>query len=181
MLRALNALHTAGLTDDELCEMGLKLGADVPFCLRGGTMLAQGIGEELSLLPDMPHCWVVLCKPPFAVPTKEVYQEIDSVDDPRASGQQGHDGRAQSGMIYEGVCAYLSNFYSVFRYLDKDKVSCLLDVSSGEIFMLAYICLSIVCSASLFIAFGTVVPSQWQRCAIRVAGPCHRSGTVLPL
>lgn len=80
VLRALNALHTAGLTDDELCEMGLKLGADVPFCLRGGTMLAQGIGEELSLLPDMPHCWVVLCKPPFAVPTKEVYQEIDSVD-----------------------------------------------------------------------------------------------------
>ena len=52
--------------------------------------------------------------------------------------------------------------------------------SSGEIFMLAYVCLSIVCSASLFIAFGTVVPSQWQRCAIRVAGPCHRSGTVLP-
>lgn len=51
VLRALNALHTAGLTDDELCEMGLKLGADVPFCLRGGTMLAQGIGEELSLLP----------------------------------------------------------------------------------------------------------------------------------
>ena len=46
--------------------------------------------------------------------------------------------------------------------------------------MLAYVCLSIVCSASLFIAFGTVVPSQWQRCAIRVAGPCHRSGTVLP-
>ena len=74
VLRALNALHTAGLTDDELCEMGLKLGADVPFCLRGGTMLAQGIGEELSLLPDMPHCWVVLCKPPFAVPTKEVYR-----------------------------------------------------------------------------------------------------------
>ena len=45
VLRALNALHTAGLTDDELCEMGLKLGADVPFCLRGGTMLAQGIGD----------------------------------------------------------------------------------------------------------------------------------------
>lgn len=99
VLRALNALHTAGLTDDELCEMGLKLGADVPFCLRGGTMLAQGIGEELSLLPDMPHCWVVLCKPPFAVPTKEVYQEIDSVDILRASGQQGHDGCAQSGRL----------------------------------------------------------------------------------
>ena len=47
MLRALAALHAVGLTDDELCAMGLKLGADVPYCLRGGTMLAEGIGEEL--------------------------------------------------------------------------------------------------------------------------------------
>ena len=108
VLRALNALHTAGLTDDELCEMGLKLGADVPFCLRGGTMLAQGIGEELSLLPDMPHCWVVLCKPPFAVPTKEVYQEIDSVDILEHPDNKGMMA-ALNQEDYEGVCAYLSN------------------------------------------------------------------------
>ena len=108
VLRALNALHTAGLTDDELCEMGLKLGADVPFCLRGGTMLAQGIGEELSLLPDMPHCWVVLCKPPFAVPTKEVYQEIDSVDILEHPDNKGMMAALDQG-DYEGVCAYLSN------------------------------------------------------------------------
>ena len=104
----LNALHTASLTDDELCEMGLKLGADVPFCLRGGTMLAQGIGEELSLLPDMPHCWVVLCKPPFAVPTKEVYQEIDSVDILEHPDNKGMMAALNQG-DYEGVCAYLSN------------------------------------------------------------------------
>ena len=97
-----------GLTDDELCEMGLKLGADVPFCLRGGTMLAQGIGEELSLLPDMPHCWVVLCKPPFAVPTKEVYQEIDSVDILEHPDNKGMMAALNQG-DYEGVCAYLSN------------------------------------------------------------------------
>lgn len=108
VLRALNALHTAGLTDDELCEMGLKLGADVPFCLRGGTMLAQGIGEELSLLPDMPHCLVVLCKPPFAVPTKEVYQEIDSVDILEHPDNKGMMA-ALNQEDYEGVCAYLSN------------------------------------------------------------------------
>ena len=108
VLRALNALHTAGLTDDELCEIGLKLGADVPFCLRGGTMLAQGIGEELSLLPDMPHCWVVLCKPPFAVPTKEVYQEIDSVDILEHPDNKGMMAALDQG-DYEGVCAYLSN------------------------------------------------------------------------
>ena len=97
-----------GLTDDELCEMGLKLGADVPFCLRGGTMLAQGIGEELSLLPDMPHCWVVLCKPPFAVPTKEVYQEIDSVEILEHPDNKGMMAALNQG-DYEGVCAYLSN------------------------------------------------------------------------
>ena len=108
VLRALNALHTAGLTDDELCEMGLKLGADVPFCLRGGTMLAQGIGEELSLLPDMPHCWVVLCKPPFAVPTKEVYQEIDSVP---LTQRPDTDGmiKALESCDYKGVCDRLMN------------------------------------------------------------------------
>ena len=90
VLRALNALHTAGLTDDELCEMGLKL------------------GEELRLLPDMPHCWVVLCKPPFAVPTKEVYQEIDSVDILEHPDNKGMMAALNQG-DYEGVCAYLSN------------------------------------------------------------------------
>ena len=103
-----DVINKMGLTDDELCEMGLKLGADVPFCLRGGTMLAQGIGEELSLLPDMPHCWVVLCKPPFAVPTKEVYQEIDSVDILEHPDNKGMMAALDQG-DYEGVCAYLSN------------------------------------------------------------------------
>ena len=108
VLRALNQLHDTGLSRDRLCEIGLKLGADVPYCLRGGTMLAQGIGEELSLLPDMPHCWVVLCKPPFAVPTKEVYQEIDSVDILEHPDNKGMMAALNQG-DYEGVCAYLSN------------------------------------------------------------------------
>ena len=68
----------------------------------------SGIGEELSLLPDMPHCWVVLCKPPFAVPTKEVYQEIDSVDILEHPDNKGMMAALNQG-DYEGVCAYLSN------------------------------------------------------------------------
>ncbi|MGO5027993.1 4-(cytidine 5'-diphospho)-2-C-methyl-D-erythritol kinase [Candidatus Agathobaculum pullicola] len=108
VLRALNALHETGLTDDELCEMGLKLGADVPYCLRGGTMLAEGIGEELTALPPMPHCWVVLCKPPFGVSTKEVYAEIDAVelkDRPDTAGMI----RALENSDFAGVCKRLSN------------------------------------------------------------------------
>ncbi len=108
VLRALSALYTTGLTDDELCAMGLRLGADVPYCLRGGTMLAEGIGEELTPLPSMPHCWVVLCKPPFGVSTKEVYHEIDAVEisqRPDAAGMI----RALENADYAGVCKRLSN------------------------------------------------------------------------
>ena len=108
VLRALSALHTTGLTDDELCAMGLRLGADVPYCLRGGTMLAEGIGEELTPLPPMPHCWVMLCKPPFGVSTKKVYHEIDAVEigqRPDAAGMI----RALENADYAGVCKRLSN------------------------------------------------------------------------
>ena len=108
VLRALASLHAAGLTDEELCAMGLKLGADVPFCLRGGTMLAEGIGEELSALPDMPHCWVVLCKPPFAVSTKEVYQAIDAVDIRQRPDTAGMLKALDRG-DFAGVCRRLSN------------------------------------------------------------------------
>ena len=108
VLRALNVLHETGLSDDQLCEMGLKLGADVPYCLRGGTMLAEGIGEELTALAPMPHCWVVLCKPPFGVSTKEVYTAIDAVelrDRPDTKGML----RALEQQDFAGVCKRLNN------------------------------------------------------------------------
>ncbi|MDO4269869.1 MAG: 4-(cytidine 5'-diphospho)-2-C-methyl-D-erythritol kinase [Eubacteriales bacterium] len=108
VLRALSALHAAGLTDDELCAMGLKLGADVPFCLRGGTMLAEGIGEELSPLPALPHCFVVLCKPPFAVSTKEVYREIDALDIKKRPDTDGLIKALEKGDL-AGVTKRLAN------------------------------------------------------------------------
>ena len=108
VLRALNALHETGLSDEQLCEMGLKLGADVPYCLRGGTMLAEGIGEELTALTPMPHCWVVLCKPPFGVSTKEVYTAIDAVelkDRPDTKGMLS----ALDKQDFAGICKRLNN------------------------------------------------------------------------
>ncbi|MDY3618285.1 4-(cytidine 5'-diphospho)-2-C-methyl-D-erythritol kinase [Agathobaculum sp.] len=108
VLRALSALHAVGLTDGELCEMGLKLGADVPYCLRGGTMLAEGIGETLSPLPDMPHCHVVLCKPPFGISTKEAYRQIDAVELKKRPDTDGMVKALQKGDL-AGVCKRLSN------------------------------------------------------------------------
>ena len=59
-------------------ERGVKLGADVPYCIMRGTVLAEGIGEELKELPPMPKCTVLIAKPPISVSTKVVYEALDA-------------------------------------------------------------------------------------------------------
>lgn len=77
VLFGLNKLFEEPLTNEELCEIGAKCGADVPFSLIGGTMLAEGIGEKLSPLSLMPDCWIVIVKPDFGMSTPESYKYYD--------------------------------------------------------------------------------------------------------
>ncbi|MBE7033533.1 MAG: 4-(cytidine 5'-diphospho)-2-C-methyl-D-erythritol kinase [Ruminococcaceae bacterium] len=83
VLKAMNKLFGTGLSLKELCKIGVKLGADVPYCILGGTRLAEGIGEKLSSLPKFPKCSIVLVKPSFSISTKAVYEKIDSYSDYR--------------------------------------------------------------------------------------------------
>lgn len=78
VLHGLNQLFRTHLTQEQLCEIGVQVGADVPFCICGGTMLATGIGEKLSPLPALPPCYIVICKPPVSVSTQEAYQKADN-------------------------------------------------------------------------------------------------------
>lgn len=78
VLYGMNRLYQLGLTDQELMERGVKLGADVPYCIMRGTVLAEGIGEELTPLPAMPKCHVLLAKPPISVSTQMVYEKLDA-------------------------------------------------------------------------------------------------------
>lgn len=78
VLRGLNRLLRAGLSARELCEIGALVGADVPFCVQGGTALATGIGEQLTPLPPLGAVWIVLAKPPVGVSTKAAYEAIDA-------------------------------------------------------------------------------------------------------
>lgn len=78
VLYGMNRLYKLGLTDQELMERGVKLGADVPYCIMRGTVLAEGIGEELTPLPAMPKCHVLLAKPPISVSTQMVYEKLDA-------------------------------------------------------------------------------------------------------
>lgn len=71
-----NELFGLGLTKEELMTRAVKIGADVPYCILGGTALAEGIGEILSPLPPMPKCHILIAKPPIDVPTKFVYGNL---------------------------------------------------------------------------------------------------------
>lgn len=77
VLKVMNKIFNINATDEELMKLGVKLGADVPYCIKGGTALCEGIGEELTELPSFKDKIVVLVKPPFAVSTKEVYKKFE--------------------------------------------------------------------------------------------------------
>ena len=76
MLFGMNRLFSLGLTKRQLMERGVQIGADVPYCIMRGTALAEGIGEELSPLPPMVKCPVLIAKPSISVSTKFVYQNL---------------------------------------------------------------------------------------------------------
>ncbi len=76
MLYGMNRMFGLGLTKEELMERGVKLGADVPYCVMRGTALAEGIGEKLTALPPMVKCPVLIAKPQISVSTKFVYENL---------------------------------------------------------------------------------------------------------
>ena len=89
VLFGMNRMFRLGLTQDELMARGVRLGADVPYCIMRGTVLAEGIGEELSVLPAMPKCTVLIAKPLVSVSTKVVYEALDAkeiVEHPDSDG-----------------------------------------------------------------------------------------------
>lgn len=80
-LKAMNDLFDLGLSLKELMELGVTLGADIPYCLLEGTALSEGIGEILTPLPAMPKCNILIVKPNVNVSTKFVYQNLKLTSD----------------------------------------------------------------------------------------------------
>ncbi len=117
VLRALNRLCGNPFTTRELCEIGTVLGADVPFCIRGGTMLATGVGDVLERAPDMPPCAIVISIGKEGISTPQAYAALDEKYDffrhPLAESNAVHEllDLWQS----DALSASCSCFYNIFE------------------------------------------------------------------
>lgn len=113
VLKGMNHLFRLGMTEARLCELGARLGSDIPFCIMGGTMLATGRGEILTRLPSFPRLSVVLAKPPVGVSTAWAYKTYDAgYDGPHPDNEamleaiHGGDAHKAAGLlcnVLEGV------------------------------------------------------------------------------
>lgn len=96
-MKGMNRLYGLDVPLRDLMSLGLALGADVPYCLMGGTALAEGIGEKLTALPPAPDCFILVAKPDVSVSTRFVYEHLDAaglterpdIDGIRAAIEQG--------------------------------------------------------------------------------------------
>ena len=75
-IKGMNELFGLNLSKEEMCEIGVLLGADVPYCIWGGTALAEGIGEKLTRIPPIPDCWILIAKPGISVSTAFAYKNL---------------------------------------------------------------------------------------------------------
>lgn len=110
VLRAMNELTAAGLSPAALAEIGEKVGSDVPYCVLGGTALAEGRGEILTPLPPLPHCYVAVCKPAFPVSTPQLFGRVDVRKIVRRPDTAGLIGALEAGDLV-GVARRMYNVF----------------------------------------------------------------------
>lgn len=110
VIAALDKLYETNLSQDSLCEIGLSVGADVPFCIMGGTARVGGIGEEMAKLRDIPDCALLLIKHGAKLSTADMYKKIDSCPQAEFYTQAVTDG-IKSGDL-DAVCKNVFNAFS---------------------------------------------------------------------
>ena len=110
LLRILRDNYAPEMSTEELERIGFTVGSDMPFCVRGGTALAEGRGEVLTDLPPLPDCWFVLCKPDFGIPTPSLFALVDGGELVRRPDIGGMRLALEAGDL-AGVAARLGNVF----------------------------------------------------------------------
>lgn len=133
VLVGINRMFGLGLSKRELMKRGVKLGADIPYCIMRGTALSEGIGEILTELPPTPQCHIVLAKPQVSVSTKMVYGKLRAnelrpeqhpdIDGMRASIENGD---------LDGVIARLGNVLELVTIPDHPEIGRIKEIMMAE-------------------------------------------------
>ena len=110
LLRILRDNYAPEMSTEELERIGFTVGSDMPFCVRGGTALAEGRGEVLTDLKPLPDCWFVLCKPDFGIPTPSLFALVDGGELTCRPDIGGMGLALESGDL-AGVAARLGNVF----------------------------------------------------------------------
>lgn len=130
VLRAMNRLTGAGLSPEELAQIGERVGSDVPYCVLGGTALAEGRGELLTPLPNLPHCHVVVCKPPFSISTPQLFAKVNVRKIVRRPDTAGMLAALEAGDL-AGVARRM---YNVFEdVLEPRRMDAIADIKAALI------------------------------------------------
>lgn len=126
VLRGMNRLYGGRFSTAELETIAAGIGSDVAFCVAGGTALAQGRGELLTRLPDMPECYFVICKPGFSISTPELFRSIDSAPLRHHPDTAGILDSLDRGEL-EGICRRL---YNVFEDVSDRRIKTVGEIKS---------------------------------------------------
>jgi 4-diphosphocytidyl-2-C-methyl-D-erythritol kinase len=126
VLRGLNSLFSAGLSLEQLMVIGKAIGADVPFCLKGGTCLSEGIGERLTEISVHTDYWIILVKPPVGVSTREVYESLSIERIRRHPDTLSAKIALEEGNVYHLAQA----MYNVLEEVTADKLKSIPEIKS---------------------------------------------------
>ena len=133
---ALDKLLHTNLSEDELYKIGEKVGADVPFCIAGGTRLCLNKGEVMAKLPDMPECYMVVVKPDQGVSTKEAYTNYDTADWIRHPDNEGFLFAATQKDL-KSMCNKAANvFEQVVEVGDRVKIKAIMRNHNAKLAMM---------------------------------------------
>lgn len=108
VFHGMNEMFALGMSEEAMCGLAVKIGADVPYCIQGGTALSEGIGEVLTKLPDAPDCFLLIAKPDIDVSTKYVYENLHANELKYHPDIDGMRAAIESGSL-QGVIDRMEN------------------------------------------------------------------------
>lgn len=136
VIKALDIIFDTKLSDSDLYRIGEKVGADVPFCIAGGTKLCLNKGEVMATLPDFPECYIVVAKPDQGVSTKEAYDNFDSAEWIRHPDNEGFLFAATQSN-FDVMCKKSANvFEQVVEVSDRVKIKAIMRNNNAKFAMM---------------------------------------------